>query len=427
MRVASFAMWVAFACHRTHATALPDLGAASLIAIFDAEGELSVFAWDVGAEEPSHLPFPARGDVTVWLLAYTERLDAFELEPGWVPIREDGAPLPEPIAVRVATLAGSDAAWEDAALPERLRELRLPLPSKCVELDEVPVALPSATSWVNVLAALDDSTAITVTTTGQVYRIDLGSGTATHAGDIPEDIALAGGVGPDGMLWMVGSSGATARVDPSDLSRIERFETLTATASESWIALSRAEPVELYHLTNGGVLAKFDGERWEIIARSPTRLDWRASLAWVGPSEVYATRMFDPSLVHYVNGSVEFVEVADAANKASELFFHPIHGLILGFQEGFVLRRDAGWTRLAAIGRQIPIHSLAAEGDGFIAGVENGGVYQWQPGEACPTLAIGAHSDVDEIVPVGRDFIVISDWDPEEAFTPVTILRRRDR
>jgi hypothetical protein len=167
---------------------------------------------------------------------------------------------------------------------------------------------------------------------------------------------------------------------------------------------------DLFALTSEGVLARFDGHRFEVLYRfAPFPEGFDGGLVWLGPGRVRAVK--DETSVLVVDGSTIGHESVTSAipPRLSALANLPGIGFLGGVTSGrvFLSAGDGRWTDLGETMTQATVLAFTPYAGGFLFGQGIGGVGQYLsgPGRFCGSPLL-ASFDVDAMITLGDSVLL---------------------
>jgi hypothetical protein len=197
--------------------------------------------------------------------------------------------------------------------------------------------------------SLDENTAFVASLNGFYYLVDR-DGAITRIDPFPDGEAYAGGYRAfDGELWLMTLEGRLVRgtLDTG-------FEVVTSSAPfrpstrVDLVGPRGDAPLELYALTDARDFLRFDGAKWEVLARSDDYDEiFRPQIAWVRPNEAVAIGVGRAAntVVRYRDGEAIEELLPDHDIGLSAIAFIPQFGLVLGRDDGAVFFNDgSGWV-----------------------------------------------------------------------------------
>lgn len=205
------------------------------------------------------------------------------VEGSWSPV----ASLPE--EVRVALVPDFADRCPASGLCPRFRstDVILPVGERC-EISGPPVCIPS------VAVDLEAGSALVVQMDGSSFRVH-SDGTSEPTCDVQALRPLDGWRNAAGALWILRNDLRLARLEISALSSSGPcpIQATIDPPEQAWIehlAVGDSDQVELFALTSSRALARYDGQRWQVLHRFAEAEAPVGGVVWIGPEHGAAVR-----------------------------------------------------------------------------------------------------------------------------------------
>jgi hypothetical protein len=173
-------------------------------------------------------------------------------------------------------------------------------------------------------------------------------------------------------------------------------------------------PFELFVVTQGGTLERFDGTAWTQLWHGPgDPVDSNVGVAWVGPGEAIAAGIQASSVVHYKAGKVAEDSLGISTSLDAPISALRVEGLgvLVGTEYGEVYGYVAGkWSQLApAPVTPFPAKLLVPLSNGLLYGGRGGLLSEWRSGfvAPCPSVAYSEYT-LQSAAALGPDILLTS-------------------
>jgi hypothetical protein len=461
----------AISCHRSFAIPAPDLdGIRSVLVIESAKGQviaIDAVAVPSDGSAPDWPVLARHGDADVTVLEYGCSLDRMGLKPGPQTMLKGSAAGRLPRAAEMLSIPGNHpSSWTKVdqlspTLRDQIDKLDLPPDNLCrvstAEFEPRPLGLPDDNHGPPAFSVpIDDSSVLAATTDGKYYRVDA-SGLVTAVSFGPSDSTpfVGGYRAPDGDLWLMSRDGLLIR------GTFDRgFTTVTSSAvlvqdfiddrgnpqhfAPSRIALrgptTPDAPFELFASGNfPRTFARFDGERWRLLARINFGGIFIPAIAWIEPSHAIAIGVENQpppdrapinAIARYRSGAVTF-ESLPGRSGLSAIMRHPTLGIIVGRDGDGIYVEDSGWTMLPTTERILWVRTFSPLGEGFMYGgssmvnFSGSSFAQYYPEVGfCPSVVYTDYA-VSDLAPLGKDALVALTLAEFDRPLGIVLLERR--
>ncbi len=400
------------------------------------DGATSVFVFNL-ADDPITIPSKLDPNARIDLHAFVYAESPAELGLALGPLptaAEPNQPLPEPAgAFGQAIEAGTASGWaaQSAGL---LDDVRIPRAGPCRVLEPEPqLELPDLAVPTDAVA-IDGARVLIVTGSGEAYIVRASAADGAHVVDpIPIAPPTAAPItalhaASDGTLYAAGEDGLyTATVD----TRLTLTEIATSTTGEivEWMAGGpRLDDYELYTLSRGGELGRYEEGRWRIIHRfaSAGVSGDVGGVAWSHAATGVAVWTNPPAVVGFHQDTATPLPVPSMMAAPTSAGHIPGVGTLVGDGDGHVHRLDGtAWVTLNETPLRFFIYDLEPWGDGFWLGASVGTIAQFVPGHGLCDPQSAAAYRILHLAPLGDEHLVLTGTHVRADKTPITVVRLR--
>lgn len=362
------------------------------------------------------LTLEAGADSQISLFLYPEPLSELGLERGPVRLAQDGEldrPLPKAVgSYRLAVDAKRrSASWEvESRAPPRVWSD----PSACARFEARQGLDLSAGLPYRGIVKLDEHSAL-LASPNELRIITDG---VEHVAPLPSGLGVWAPVVSGGVIIYADAFGDLWRgaVDRQGIRDQQQIGSISGGAPSFMVGEIGPTEVELYAVVGLGAL-HYQGGQWKVLGRvkgiAPRKLLWlpdrTALLATEEQSKIY----------HLTPNGMEEEGLGPDPARIATLALDPEGRALVGTYSSDVYRRGArSWEKLFYSGTGWWVLGLTAYEDGLMVQLASGGVLQWRPSLGlCPEIFPGSLSDYGELIPLGRNLLMLAKAGDHEAFS----------
>jgi hypothetical protein len=409
------------------ATIPRDGSSALVLIVVDPEQTIRAEAADFGDDrhpDDTH-PLPDRGSALWVALRYDCTLAALGLPSGPFATTTDPAGRSFPGASRIETAtvsADSDRIlWQPtAALPRAIQNLRISAPasstpSMCAELDYADQTIAgTSTDSMSFMIGVGHDDLLLVTEAGRFLR---GRTDGIAALPIPRTTPrTAATLDASGTIWLIGRGGAVASGDLDHGFRpAPSLPSARPLRAQGAIDAAKGDAAfELFAVTDGPDLLRFDGSAWSSIPLALTGTAALGSLgiAWAAHEIAIVIGLGSPLVGVARNGTYTPGPTPLMPGDAPNLVkYVPGFGVVLGSEHGVIASYDPTldrWTTIVS-GGPSTIRVLERFGDrGLLYGGLRGALEEYQPGMPCDPIVVSAGGNLEDLVEISDGYFTFS-------------------
>lgn len=342
-------------------------GMRSLVLVVEHDGELT--AHGINLEHPVALPHlePFRGEAQLYGLYYPEALGDLDVDAGAFTLVDPsgpGRPLPAPTVVLRANVRDKAASsWQDAADPRDALGLwvaeRVNPRPHCVPISHRVFPLGTRSRVFSTLAESPTSL-LAFAFDGEVFRVRTDGATRIELPGAPHPGPTGAAWGEDGEIWLGGGAG----IYRGSLAR--GFEPVAGPENTRFLAgppPGGGHPFELFALTDGAVLHRYDGEAWmQPVPTGAEPTSRHGGLSWTGPRR--ASLIATTSNHYYVwhDGRVRVSEVPASLGELNALTPLRSGEVVAATNRGVVFEEVNGELAPSIVGEPVVIRTLRTMG-----------------------------------------------------------------